>query len=166
VAGEPYARNSAYALFMTCYQAVNHDPGCFAAECKREFRDRSRGDFVSWHQVEYYRVSREARRALHTGILSRWFAVEVPAKMFVPLPAVLAYRGSALVRHDALHWAVLKTEWAVATFGRWVPEILLRGVMWRIPSRLRRWWDVLGNRGPVVGKRVRPGRRPGMDIFP
>jgi hypothetical protein len=64
--------------------------------------------------------------------------------MFVPLRAVLACRGSALVCHDALHWAMFKTEWAVPTFGRLVPDLLLRGVMWRIPSRLRRWWDVLG----------------------
>jgi hypothetical protein len=36
-------------------------------------------------------------------------------------------------------------EWAVATFDVWsmVPDLLLRGVMWRIPSRLRRWWDLL-----------------------
>jgi hypothetical protein len=99
---------------------------------------------VSWNQVEYYRVSREVRRALYPGIPSWWFAVKVPANMFVPLPAVLEYRGIALVRHYALHWAVSKTEWAVATFGRWVPDLLLRGVMWLIPSRLRRWWDVLG----------------------
>jgi hypothetical protein len=76
-------------------------------------------------------------------IPSWWCAVEVPADMFVPLPAVIAYRGSALVGRDALHWAVFKTEWAVATFCRWVPDLLLRGVMRRIPSRLRRCWDVL-----------------------
>jgi hypothetical protein len=144
VAGEPYARDSAYALFMTCYHAGHHDPGRFAAECNREFHDQSCGDLVSWHQVEYYRVCHEERRALYPGIPSWWFAVEVPANMSVPFPAVLAYRGSALVRHDALHWAVFKTEWAVATLGRLVPDLLLRGVMWRIPLRLRMWWDVLG----------------------
>jgi hypothetical protein len=144
VAGEPYARDSAYALFMPCCQAGNHDPCRFAAECKREFHDRSRGDLVSWRQVKYYRVSREARRALYSGITRWWCAVEVPANMFVPLLAVITYRGSALVRRDALHWAVFKTEWAVATFGRWVPDLLLHGVMRRIPSRLRRGLDVLG----------------------
>jgi hypothetical protein len=117
MAGEPYARDSAYALFMTCYQVVNTDPGRVAADCKHEFRDRSRGVLVGLYQVEYYRVSREARRALYTGILSWWCAVEVPANMFVPLPAVFAHRSSALIRHEAVHWAVFKKEWDVDSFG-------------------------------------------------
>jgi hypothetical protein len=108
VAGESYARDSAYALFMTCYQTGHHDPGRFAAECKRELCHRSRGDLASWHQVEYYRASCEERRVLYPGIPGWWCAVEVPANMFVLLPALIEYRGSALVRHDALHWAVFK----------------------------------------------------------
>jgi hypothetical protein len=43
-----------------------------------------------------------------------------------------------------VHWAVFKTEWAVANFSRWCPDLLLRGVMWRVPSRLRKWWGSLG----------------------
>jgi hypothetical protein len=144
VPGEPYARDSAYALFVTSFQAGHKGPGRFPAEYKREHRDRLRGALVSWDQVEYYRVGREARLALYPSLPPWWPEVEVPAHMFVPLPAVLAFRGGALVRHDALHWAVFKTEWAVASFSRWCPDLLLRGVMWRVPSRLRQWWGSLG----------------------
>jgi hypothetical protein len=144
VPGEPYARDSAYALFITSFQAGHKGPGRFPAEYKREHRDRHRGALVSWDQVEFYRVGREARLALYPSLPTWWPEVEVPANMFVPLPAVLAFRGGALVRHDAVHWAVFKTEWAIATFSRWCPDLLLRGVMWRVPSRLRHWWSSLG----------------------
>jgi hypothetical protein len=52
VPGEHYAWDSAYAVFITSFQAGPKGPGRFPAEYKREHRDRLRGALVSWDQVE------------------------------------------------------------------------------------------------------------------
>jgi hypothetical protein len=144
VPGEPYGRDSAYFLFITSFQAGHKGSGRFPVEYKREHRDGLRCSLASWNKATYYRVGREARLALYPSLPAWWPEVEVPANMFVSLPAVLVFRGGALVRYNAVHWSVYMTEWAVANFSGWCPEFLLRSVMWRVPSQLRQWWGFLG----------------------
>jgi hypothetical protein len=132
VSGEPYARDSAYDLFIHSFQDGHKGPGRFPAEVRIDNRDRIWGALVSWDQVECYRVGWEAYLALYPSLPTRCLEVEVPANMFVPLPAVLEFRGGASVLHDGVHWAVFNTEWAVATFSRWCPDLLL---LWRNVAR-------------------------------
>jgi hypothetical protein len=64
--------------------------------------------------------------------------------MYVPSPPVVAYRGSALIREDPLHWTIFRTEWTALVFGRWIADIHFRGLLWRLPSKVRAWVNQLG----------------------
>jgi hypothetical protein len=64
--------------------------------------------------------------------------------MFVPLPPVVTYRGSELIRGYPLHWTIFRTEWTALVFGRWVTDIHFRGLLWQLPQKVRSWTNQLG----------------------
>lgn len=136
VAGEPFARDSAYALYEASLAANAGDPGRFVAEFRKEARLRAKGLLVSWAQVEFHQIFPAHREALYPGLPHDWAHWEIPEKMAVPLPPVLTYAGSRLIRGDRLAWAVFFTEWTVLVFGRWVADAFHRGLLWRLPQRV------------------------------
>jgi hypothetical protein len=62
----------------------------------------------------------------------------------VPLPPVLTYRGSGLIRGDPLNWAIFRSEWTVLVFGRWCADVHYRGIMWRLRPKLMDWIHQMG----------------------
>jgi hypothetical protein len=69
---------------------------------------------------------------------------EVPVRIFAPLPPVVTYRGSELIRGDPLHWAIFRTEWTALVLGRWISDIHFRGHLWQLPQKVRSWINQLG----------------------
>ncbi len=56
--------------------------------------------------------------------------------MFVLLPPCLTYRAAELLANSADAWTTFRTECVAAVFSRWVSDILLRGIMWKLISTL------------------------------
>jgi hypothetical protein len=106
---------------------------------------------VSWLHVEFYRIPLALRTSLYPQVPSDWEEWEVHRGMCVPLPAVLAYRGSALIWGDPLHWCVFRTEWVVAVFARFVADAYHRGILWRLPPKVQTSVEDLGVAALVVG---------------
>jgi hypothetical protein len=129
VPGEPYARERKYAVFMSSLVAGHGDPGRFFQELRKEAANRRAGMLVSWMQFEYYRVPQGMRSTLYPRIPTHWAEWEVPNGMNAPLPTVLNYRGSALLRGDALNWCIFRTEWVVSTFARIVADAIRRELL-------------------------------------
>ena len=142
--GDDVARDSAYALFRASGVAGLGDPGRFIREYRREKRDRRRKVLVSWSQVEFFELAAATRGSLYPALPDWWADVEVSTAMAVPLPPVLTYRGSGLIRGDPLHWAIFRSEWAVLVFGRWCADIHFRGIMWYLRPTLRDWIRQMG----------------------
>jgi hypothetical protein len=136
VPGEPYARDSKYSLYMSSLLAGHGDPGRFFEELRKEAGNRRAGMLVSWSQVEYYRIPAGMRTTLYPRVPADWDEWEVPNGMNVPLPAVLAYRGSALIRGDALHWCIFRTEWVISAFARFVADAIHRKLLWHLSPRV------------------------------
>jgi hypothetical protein len=63
--------------------------------------------------------------------------------MAVPLPPVVTYKASQLLRRaeDTIEgrfwWLVFESEWTVLVFARWCADIRQRRLMWRLPVRAR-----------------------------
>jgi hypothetical protein len=63
--------------------------------------------------------------------------------MLVPLPLMVTYRASMLLREKAGtiesgFWCrVFEAGWAVLVFGRWSADIRERHIMWRLPNHAR-----------------------------
>jgi hypothetical protein len=144
IPGEDVPRDSAYALFRSSGLGGLGDPGRFIREFKREKRDRRRNFLVSWSQVEFFDIPTAARAGLYPHLPEWWAGVEVSTSMSVPLPPIVTYHGSGLIRGDALSWAIFRSEWAVLVFGRWCADLYYRGVMWRMRPQLRAWIEDLG----------------------
>jgi hypothetical protein len=120
---ERYPRDSSYALYLGSLMAGYGDPGRLFEEYRKEHKNRRRGVLLSWAQVEYYQVPQGMKRILHPLTPEGWEDWEFPIGTIVPLPAVVYYRGSRLVRGDPLHWGIFYSEWAVKVDGR----------LWRMP---------------------------------
>jgi hypothetical protein len=76
--------------------------------------------------------------------------------MNVPLPAVLVYRGSSLLSVDPLHWGIVRTEWVIAIFSRFVADAHHRGLMWRIPAKVITSVETLSVETLLEGSPYRP----------
>ena len=98
--GDDVSRDSAYALFRASGVAGLGDPGRFIREYRQEKRDRRRKVLVSWSQVEFFELAAATRGSLYPALPDWWADVEVSTAMAVPLPPVLTYRGSGLIRGD------------------------------------------------------------------
>ena len=142
--GEAYARDSKYALYLSSLLAGHGDPGRFFEEIRKEQANRRHGLLVSWLHVEYYRVPSGMRSSLYPRVPQDWDEWEAPRNMNVPLPAVLVYRGSGLLRGDPLHWCIFRTEWVISVFSRFIADAYHRGLLWRLPSRVTRSVEALG----------------------
>jgi hypothetical protein len=92
---------------------------------------------VSWYQVEFFELSAAARGSLYPALPDWWAEVEVSTAMSVPLPPVLTYRCSGLIRGDPLHWAIFRSEWTVLAFSRWCADVHYHGIMWHMRPKLR-----------------------------
>jgi hypothetical protein len=115
------------------------DHGQFIREYRREKRDSRRNVLVSWSQVELFELSAAACGSLYPALHDWWAEVEVNTAMAVPVPPVLTYRGSGLIRGDPLHWAIFRSEWTVLVFGHWCADVHYRGIMWNLRPKLRDW---------------------------
>jgi hypothetical protein len=133
---ERYPRDSSYALYLGSLMAGHGDPGRFVEEYRKEHKNRRRGVLLSWAQVEYYQVPQGMKRVLYPPTPEGWADWECPVGMIVPLPAVVHYRGSRLVRGDPLHWGIFYSEWVVNVVGRFVADAHHRGVLWKLPERV------------------------------
>jgi hypothetical protein len=80
--------------------------------------------------VEYYHLPPGLRKTLYPHPPEDWEEWEYPAGMAVPLPAVVTYRGSRLIKGDILHWRIFYSEWVLNATVRFViiwPFCLYRG---------------------------------------
>jgi hypothetical protein len=64
--------------------------------------------------------------------------------MAVPLPAVVTYRGSRLIKGDSLHWRIFYAEWVIDATMRFITDANHRGLLWRLPRRVIDNISVLG----------------------
>jgi hypothetical protein len=144
VPSERYPRDSAYALYLSSLMAGHGDPGRFIEEHRKEYKNRRGGVLLSWSQVEYYLVPPGMRRTLYPVVPAGWDGWECPIGMTVPLPAVVTYRGSRLIRGDPLHWGIFYSEWVANVMARFVDDAFHRGLLWRLPIRVVENLPLLG----------------------
>jgi hypothetical protein len=149
---ERHPRDSSYALYLGSLMTGHGDPGRFVEEYCKEHKNRRRGVLLSWAQVEYYQVPQSMKRVLYPPTTEGWADCECPFGMIVPLPAVVHYRGSWLVRGDPLHWGIYSIPNGSSTS---------LGVLWRMPITERCCVNCrTGCRQyPASGVVVPPGRK-------
>jgi hypothetical protein len=133
---ETYARDSGYALYISSLMAGEGDPGRFVEELRKEHKNRRAGILLSWAQVEYYHLPPGLRKTLYPHPPEDWADWECPTGMAVPLPAVVTYRGSRLIRGDPLHWQIFYCEWVLNATVRFITDAHHRGLLWRLPRRI------------------------------
>jgi hypothetical protein len=133
---ERHPRDSGYALYLASLMAGHGNPGRFIEEYRKEHKNRRQGVLLSWAQVEYYQVPQGIKRALYPLNPEDWAEWECPIGMLVPLPSVVHYRGSRLVRGDPLHWGIFYSEWVLNVLGRFVADAHHRGILWRLPEKV------------------------------
>jgi hypothetical protein len=148
--GEEWARDSKYALYAFSLIAEAGDLGRVFGEVRKEYANRRNGMLVSWLHVAFYRIPPGIAYVLISPSPQR-LGGEVHRGMCIPLPAVLVYRGIALIRGDPLHWCVFRTEWVVAVFARFVADAYHRGILWRLPPKVQTSVEDLGVAALVVG---------------
>jgi hypothetical protein len=137
-------RDSGYAVYAAGVAGNLGVPGMILKEYRREWRHRRSGLLKSRSQTEYYDLSSHSRESLYPETPQGCSDAEVPVHMFVPLPPVVTYRGSELIRGDPLHWAIFRTEWTALVFGRWIADIHFRGLLWQLPQKVHSWINQLG----------------------
>jgi hypothetical protein len=141
---ETFARDSGYALYISSLMAGEGDPGRFVEELRKEHKNRRAGVLLSWAQVEYYHLPPGLRKTLYPHPPADWAEWECPVAMAVPLPAVVTYRGSRLIRGDPLHWRIFYAEWVVNATVRFITDAHHRGLLWRLPRRILQSIPILG----------------------
>ncbi len=67
-----------------------------------------------------------------------WADFEVSRLMLGPLPSVVRYLARQLVRHDLRAQAILRTHWVASVGARWLTDITMRQVMWRLSPLVTR----------------------------
>jgi hypothetical protein len=137
VAGEDVPRDSALALCQASLRAQLGDPGRFLAEYANEAKLQTRGWLISWTQVECHQLYPSERATFYRSTPPDWAEWAVPSRMYVPLTPSLTYVGSGLLAGNSQIWTVFYTEWVVLVFGRWCTDAFYRGVLWRVPPRVR-----------------------------
>jgi hypothetical protein len=147
-------RDSGYALYAAAVSGSLNPPGRLLKEYRREWRHRRKGLLKGWSQTEFYHVPQHARETMYPKTPEGWNEIDMPARMYVPLPPVVTYRGSQLIRKDPTHWTIFRTEWTALVFGRWVADIHFRGLLWRLPPKVRVWVSQLGMAALLQGSPV------------
>jgi hypothetical protein len=141
---EAFARDSGYEFYLSSLMAGEGDPARFTEELRKEQKNRRAGVLLSWAQVEYYHLPPGLRKSLYPQTPDDWVEWECPAGMAVPLPTVVTYRGSRLIRGDSLHWRIFYAEWVLNATVRFITDAHHRGLLWRLPSRVIDNISVLG----------------------
>jgi hypothetical protein len=142
--GGSVALDSPWRLRECAIRGGTGDPGRLVAETRKEYRDaRKYQALVPFQQVEFYAQRGETRDTLYVPRPSWWGEAWTSPAMLVPLPPVVTYRASMLLREKAgtpesnFWWRVFEAEWVVLVFGRWCADVRERHIMWRLPSRAR-----------------------------
>jgi hypothetical protein len=94
--------------------------------------------------VEYYHLPTGSRKNVYPHPPEDWAEWECTAGMAVPLPAVVTYRGSRLIKGDILHWRIFYSEWILNATVRFMNDTHHRGLLWRLPRRVIDNISVLG----------------------
>ena len=106
----------------------------YPKECRFEHRLRSQQNlFVGYHNVEFHTIPRSERRGLYLDVPSWWSRYEVTRGILVPLPAVVAYRGSEMARGGPLAtdlWCVLFTEWIIGVLATLISRAYRQKQVW------------------------------------
>ncbi len=91
-----------------------------------------------------------------------WFEdFEVPGAFPVVLPPALTYLEGCLMTNSPDAWCALRTSWVVRAIGRWVTDIILRGIMWHLTTPLMECARTLGLDHLVEGSSVSVGELAG-----
>jgi hypothetical protein len=141
---EAFARDSGYAFYISILMEGEGDPGRFTDELCKEHKNRRTGVLLSWAQVEYYHLPPGLRKNLYPQTSDNWAEWECPAGMAVPLPAVVTYRGSRLIKVYSLQWRIFYAEWLLNATVRFITDAHHRGLLWRLPRRVIDKISVLG----------------------
>jgi hypothetical protein len=141
---ETFARHSGYALYISSLMTGEGDTGRFVEELRKEHKNRRAGVLLSWAQVEYYHLTPGLRKTLYPHPPADWTEWECPVAMAVPLPAVVTYRGSRLIRGDPLHWRIVYAEWVVNATVRFITDAHHRGLLWRLPRKILQSIPIFG----------------------
>jgi hypothetical protein len=112
--------------------------------CERNTTNRRAGVLLSWAGEEYNYLPPGLRKTLYRQTPEAWAEWECPAGMAVPLPAVVTYRGSRLIKGDSLHWRIFYAEWVLNATLQFITDANHRGLLWRLPSRVIDSISVLG----------------------
>jgi hypothetical protein len=130
-------RDSGYSVYAASVAGNLGVLWSLLKEFRREWRHLRNGLLNSWSQTEYYDLAQPSRDALCPKTPQGWKGAEVPARVFVPLPPVVTYRGSELIRWDPFHWTIFRKEWTALVFGLWVTDIHFCGLLWQLPHKVR-----------------------------
>jgi hypothetical protein len=143
-AGGDAALDSAYTLWVGSKSAGTGAPGRILSEIRKEHQTAfGHGLLVPWYNVEFHSQSQRTRAQLYVSA-PEWWPREgwVSAHMFVPLPPLVTYRASRLLRGDRyagresqFWWTLFEAEWVTLVFSRWCTDIVQRNIMWRLPIR-------------------------------
>jgi hypothetical protein len=112
------------------------DPGRFTEELRKEHKNHRASVLLSWSQVEYYHLPPGLRKTLYPQTPEEWAEWECPAGMAVPIPAVVTYRRSRLIKGYSLHWRIFYAEWVLNATVRFITDAHHRGLLWRLPRRV------------------------------
>jgi hypothetical protein len=83
-------------------RGLTGDLGRLVAETRKEYRDaRKYQVLVPFQQVEFYAQRGEARDQLYVPCPTWWGEAWTSPAMLVPLPPVVTYRASMLLREKA-----------------------------------------------------------------
>jgi hypothetical protein len=119
---EAFARDSGYEFYISSFMAGEGDPGRFNEELRKEHKNRRADVLVSWAQVQYYHLPPGLRKILYPQTPEDWGEWECPAGMAVPIPAVVTYRGSLLIKGESLNWRIFYAECVINATVRFITD--------------------------------------------
>ncbi len=161
--GRKVALDSPRRLRELSLRAEHGDPGRWVLESQREHEWR-RGyhQFCPWHLVGIFRIRAPLRKEWLDALPLWWFNdFEVPGAFPVVLGPALTYLQGRLMTNSPDAWCALRTSWVARVIGRWVTDIILRGIMWRLTTPLMECARTLGLIHFVEGSSVSVGELAG-----
>ncbi len=134
--GREVALDSPRRLRELSMRAEHGDPGRWGLESQRKHEWRRRyHQFFPWHLVDIFRIRAPLRKDWLVALPPWWFDdFEVPGAFPGVLPPALTYLEGRLMTNSPDAWCELRTSWVARVIGRWVTDIILRRIMWRLTS--------------------------------